>query len=150
MKFETQKESKRFFIDKILDQARRSNIVLSDAEQYMLGWSETEKEFVIDDKLIDQFNQETTGAKFEEKISKLLQKAYLKDIENNAALKGTYREAYNILIKGDHYILVMIKAAIGSKLTNTLKDRLLLILSAIAFFALLVGIQIVLRHFRIK
>jgi len=150
MKFETQKESKRFFIDKILDQARRSNIVLSDAEQYMLGWSETEKEFVIDVKLIDQFNQETTGAKFEEKISKLLQKAYLKDIENNAALKGTYREAYNILIKGDHYILVMIKAAIGSKLTNTLKDRLLLILSAIAFFALLVGIQIVLRHFRIK
>jgi hypothetical protein len=146
MIFTTQKTSKKYFIDRILDQARRSNIALSQAEQYMLGWSETEKGFVIDQRLVDQFNQETTNSKFEQKIINLLMSAYATDIEKDSALKNSYREAYSVLNKGDHYILIMIKAAISSRLTNTLKDRVLLVLAAIAVGAIILGIQIALRY----
>jgi hypothetical protein len=44
----------------------------------------------------------------------------------------------------------MIKAAIGSKLANTLKDRVLLVLAAIVVAALILGIQIVLRYLGIN
>lgn len=150
MAFTSQKSSKKYFIDRILDQARHNNIVLSDAEQYMLGWTESEKGFEVDQRLIEQFNRETTDKEFEQKIVNLLKSAYVEDIKKDSMLKNAYREAYSILNKGDYYILVMIKSAIGSKLTSTLKDRVLLVLAAIALGASILGIQIVLRYFGIK
>ncbi len=150
MTFTSQKASKKFFIDKIIEQAKHDNIVLSDAEQYMLGWSETEKGFVLDQRLIDQFNQEMVNENFEQKIESLLKSAYKTDIEKDPTRKSIYRDAYTVLNEGDHYIRVMIKAAIGAKLTNTLKDRILLVLSAIAVGALILSLQALLRYLGIK
>jgi len=39
MVFRNQGQAKQFFIDKILFQAQKDRIALSEAEKYMLGWT---------------------------------------------------------------------------------------------------------------
>ena len=148
--FSNQIQAKRYFIDKIILQARQENIQLSEAEKYMLGWTETEEGFVINKQLLDRFNQETTNEKFEKKITGLLKHVYKSEANNDPASKETYRDAYRVLSAGYHYILVMIRSAIGTKLNNRFKDRLLLILAAIAVFFLILRIQYMLSYFGIK
>ena len=125
MTITSQKASKKFFIDRIIEQAKYQNMVLSDAEKYMLSWSETDNSFVLNQGLVDQFNRETTDVKYKRKIESLLKSAYETDVGRDSTLKSTYREAFNVLNEGDYYLLVMIKAAIGSRLTNTLKVTVL-------------------------
>jgi hypothetical protein len=47
----TQAEAKRFFIGKVMAQAGVEKVVLSDAEQRMLRWSESDPDCVVDPKL---------------------------------------------------------------------------------------------------
>lgn len=150
MTFSNEIQDKKYFIDKILLQARHENIQFSEAEKYMLGWTETEEGFVINKQLLDKFNQETADAKYEKKVVSLLRRVYNSDVSNDPTSKDSYREAYRILNSGDYYILVMIRSAIGSKLSNGLKDRVLLILAAIGVFLLILGIQLLLRFFGIN
>lgn len=150
MTFSNQIQAKKYFIDKILLQARHENIQFSEAEKYMLGWTETEEGFVINKQLLDKYNQETTDDKYEKKVAGLLRRVYNSDVSDDPASKESYRDAYRILNSGDYYILVMIRSAIGSKLSNGLKDRVLLILAAIGVVFLILGIQLILRYFGIK
>ena len=114
--FTSQLQAKDFFIERIVLQAQTDNISLSEAEKYMLRWTETEEGFEMDQKLIDRFNEETIDSEYEKKISNLIKHAYEADIKNDSQMKEKYQSAYKALRKGDHYILVMIDDAIGSKL----------------------------------
>ncbi len=116
----------------------------------MLSWSETEENFKPDQKLIDQFYTETSDKAFEKKISELLKQAYKDDVNKDKSAKESYQKAYIELNKGDHYILIIINSAIGSKLTNKLRDRILLLLAAIGFIVIVLGIQFLLRSLGIN
>lgn len=109
----TPAQAKKFFIDKIKFQAVRENIRLSEAEEYMLSWSETE-EFAINQTLLDKFNEETTDKEFEKKITNLIKHAFEFDIKRDSEMEETYRSAYYALKTEDHYILIMIEDGIGS------------------------------------
>ena len=108
--------AKIFFVQKVIFQARTEGVALSDAEKYMLAWSESDPNFVLDQALIKQFEQETTDQKFETKVEGLLKRAFDFDLKNGMTPKDQYQDAYKTLSKEDHYILVMIKAALGAKL----------------------------------
>ena len=114
--FTSQIQAKAFFVEKIIFQAQKDNEPLSDAEKYMLQWTETEDGFEMNQVLIDQFNAETNDSEYEKKISNLLRSAYEADVTNASEMKEKYRDAYKTLKKGDHYILVMIEDAIAVKL----------------------------------
>ena len=116
MQFLSQTPAKEFFISKVLQEAEQQGLVLSKAEKYMLAWSESDPSFVIDNELNEQFEKEITQAEFEKKIQALIKQAYEKDISKDKHMKETYRTAYKALRQGDHFILVMIDDAIGSKL----------------------------------
>jgi hypothetical protein len=150
VKMSNQPQAKRFFIDRIIQQAQLENILLSDSEKYMLSWSESEEGFRINQRLMDQFYAETSDKLFEKKIIELLKQAYNTDVNKDKGIKESYQKAYSELNKGDHYILVMIKSALGSKLANKLRDRMLLVLSAIGASILMIGIQFLLRYLGIK
>ncbi len=109
-------QAKQFLINRIIFQAQKEHCALSEVEQYMLGWSESDKGFEIDDTLTERFNQETTDEAYEKKMADLIARAFKEDVNQNPEAKGKYRGAYRALKQGDHYILVMIEAAIGSKL----------------------------------
>jgi hypothetical protein len=107
--FATQTEAKRFFVERILEQASRDSIFLSGTEQYMLSWSESDPDFKVDVGRASTFEQETTDAKFESKIAQLIKHAY----EREASMKARYRAARAKLAEGDHYLLIMIDRALG-------------------------------------
>ncbi len=116
MIFSSQVQAKKFFIDRIVLYAQKNNIPLTEAEKYMLGWTEVEKGFEINQELTQQFNEETSDAEYEKKMSSLVRSAYEADIKSDEEMKETYRNAYKMLKQGDHYLLIMIDEAIGGKL----------------------------------
>lgn len=136
MQFRSQAQAKKFFVDKIVLQAQKEQISLSDAEKYMLYWTETEKGFDFDQNLTNRFREEITEAKYEKKICALIRNAYKADISRDSGPRNEYENAYRTLAKGDHYVLVMIAKALHDfrlniKPDNGLKDKILLFLTAL-------------------
>ena len=116
MIFSSQFEAKRFFVDKVITQAQKDNTPLSEAEKYMLNWTEVEEGFKIDESINQKFYQETTDDDYEKKVCSPLKRAYESDVSADPAMKETYRSAYRAIEKNDHYILIMIRDALGTKL----------------------------------
>jgi hypothetical protein len=117
MPVDSESTAKAFFVDKVIQQAEREGMPLSKAQRYMLSWSETDPSFVVDMKLSEQCDAEIPKPDYEKKIQGLIERMYKRDIETHNDLKETYKEAYKTLKQGDHFILIMIGNAIGSKLS---------------------------------
>ena len=115
MRYSDQQKAKQFFIDKVSQQAKKSGVPLTAAEQLMLTRTGTERS-AIDNKLINQFCAETTYGEFERKVGSLLKKAYEAEVNADVEKKEIYRNAYKVLRQGDHYIQMMIDDSIGTKL----------------------------------
>ena len=110
--FSTEGQAKRFFVDKIISQAAFENSPLSSAEQRMLSWSESDPEFRPDISLPDQLAAEISDQDYEAKITGLIQRSYRRDIARDANAAQQYKEAYAVLNRGDHYVLIMIDRAL--------------------------------------
>ncbi|MBI5204161.1 MAG: hypothetical protein HZA11_04505 [Nitrospirae bacterium] len=117
MPIDSESTAKAFFVDRIIQQAEREGMPLSKAQRYMLSWAETDPSFVVDMELSEQCEVEIPQPDYEKKIQGLIERMYKRDIETNKDMKETYKEAYKTLKKGDHFILIMIGDAIGSKLS---------------------------------
>lgn len=126
-------KAKKFFIDKVLLQAQKEHVILSEAERYMLSWTEDRgKDFSPNQDLTDKFEDEITQDAFEKKIAGLLCNAYVNDAQNDKQQKKTYQDALRALREGDHYIAVMAEMAIKEGgAANWLKDKILLIVAAV-------------------
>ena len=111
MKFKDQNDAKSFLVERIVNQAEYEGTNLSQPEQYMLAWSESDPSFVQNEKLNEQFEEEITQKEYEDKIQGLIKRVYQRDVSSSPDAKGIYRDAYQILSKGDHYILVMLRNA---------------------------------------
>lgn len=120
MRFAGPGEAKQFFVDKIVAEATAQALPLSAAERYMLAWSESDPHFVQDRALTAAFEAETSGAEFEGKVSRLARDAYTRDVRSDSAGRESWRQAYAVLKKGDHYLLVMLERALGWRLRRLL------------------------------
>ncbi len=118
MKFRGQSDAKSFFMERIMNQAEYEGTNLSKAQRYMLAWSESDPSFVQNGKLNEEFEKEITEKEYEEKVQGLIKRVYERDVNLSPEAKDTYRDAYKTLSKGDHYILVMLRAALGVKLNK--------------------------------
>lgn len=111
--FGTETAARQFFIDRIVEQARRAGVSLSEAESQMLRWSESAPDSVADPALAERFAAETSDADYEAKIVPLLRAGFARDTEADPQAKERWTAALTVLRRGDHYILVMIDRAIG-------------------------------------
>lgn len=89
-------EAKEFFIQKVLDQARKDNINLSDVEKQMLSWRDTDPNFYENHELIRKFENEISKKEYEKKIARLIRRGYDYDLGENTQAKETYRQAYKV------------------------------------------------------
>ena len=112
----TPTEARRFFIDKVLAEARHQGMALTDAEQRMLCWSESAPESTADPDLVDRLAAEISDEDYESKVSSLLETALARDLQSDKHALDDYRRAHALLRQGDHYILVMIDRALGRRL----------------------------------
>ena len=112
----TQSEAKRFFVEKVVAQARDEQIQLSDAERRMLSWSESDPDFVADPRLSEQLASELTDEEYEKKIVGLLARRFAADVTISPEAEGQWRQAAEVLREGDHYMLIMLDEATGRRL----------------------------------
>jgi hypothetical protein len=111
--FASQGQAKRFFVDKIVAQATREGRPLSENERWMLSFSESDPDFVVDPARVAALAAEIPDADYEEKIAGLAKRACEGDIASTPDALPTYREAFRVLNQGDHYILIMLKAGLS-------------------------------------
>lgn len=110
--------AKAYFIALIVEQAGKSNVPLSEAERYNLAWCETDPSFERKLELDSKFEEETTMEEYEKKVATLIKQAYDAAAASSSEGKQTFRAAYKALSKGDHYLLVMLRAALGMRLQS--------------------------------
>jgi hypothetical protein len=114
--FTSQGQAKSFFVDKIVKQAVNDGAPLSDAERQMLRFSESDPEFVVSPALVEKLQAEISDEDYETKVAGLLERSWRRDVESDSTTPDVYREAFRVLNQGDHYLLIMIKRALGRHL----------------------------------
>jgi hypothetical protein len=93
-------------------------VPLSDAERKMLSWSELDPDFVVDPQLPEQLASEISDEEYEKKITGLLARRFAAEVGAEPAAEVQWKQAAEVLQQGDHYILVMLHEAIGSRLKH--------------------------------
>jgi hypothetical protein len=112
----TQSEARRFFIEKVLQQAQAEGVPLSRDEQQMLLWSESAPDSVSDPALAERLTREMSDSDYEAKIAGLLGRRFRQDVAIDARTRGVWQQAWSALSQGDHYISIMIDQAVGRQL----------------------------------
>ena len=113
--FASQSEAKQFFIEKIAAQAASEGVRLSDAERNMLRFS-SDPEASNAAALVEALAAEMSDEEYESKIAGLLGRSWKRDIAHDKTATDVYRDAFSVLKQGDHYLLIMIERALGSRL----------------------------------
>ena len=111
--FSSQAEAKSFFVDRIVSQASAEGQPLSDNERWMLRFSESDPDFIVDLHRVAQLEAEISDSDYEDKIVGLLERSYQRDASAGTNAQALYREASATLHQGDHYLLIMIDRALG-------------------------------------
>lgn len=109
----TQAEAKRFFVDKVVTQARSEGVSLSEAEREMLLWSESDPNIEIDPTLPDRLSAEISDEEYERKIVGLLARRFSTEVSKDLRAEGEWKHASRVLHEGDHYILIMLDDAMA-------------------------------------
>src|SRR5689334_14497667 len=114
--FTTQDDAKRFFVERVLAQARAEQVPVTAAEERMLSWSESDPAFDPDPALVQQLEAEISDEDYETKVAGLLERGYQRDLASDSSARDRYREAYSVLTQGDHYLVVMIRRGLARHL----------------------------------
>ena len=110
-----QTEAKRFLADRVIQQAVAEGLPLSEAEREMLLWSESDPELTIDPTLPQRLAAETSDEEFERKIGGLLERSFIADTHADPNAESRWKQASRVLHQGDHYISIMLDAAVGQR-----------------------------------
>jgi len=115
----SEQEAKAFFIAAILAEASREGISVSENEQWMLRFSESDPEFQIEPERVAAFERETTPRAYEGKVAALIRRAYDNDVRSAGSAETAYQDARELLAEGDHYLSVMIDQALGARVQRS-------------------------------
>jgi hypothetical protein len=109
--FHTGREAKEFVISKIVAEAQRENVQLSDVERIMLYF--TESGWTLPDimKVNEDFDREYEQDEYERKIAKLVKKADSRIRKGSRDDYDRWWAAIRFLHGEDHYVSVMIRLA---------------------------------------
>lgn len=100
--------SKKFLINRIVDQAKQENIPLSDVEVRMLGFAEATASSK-DIEVAQEFEREIDDVEYETKIAALIQHAY--ELDKKSGIEETWKDALARIASQDIYLNVLIDRA---------------------------------------
>jgi hypothetical protein len=109
--FHSGREAKEFLISRIVAEAQRENVLLSEVERKMLyftesGWTLPDMTAVSED-----FDSEYDQNKYEKKIARLIRNAAKHDRKESRDEYDEWWSAIRFLKREDHYISVMVGIA---------------------------------------
>jgi hypothetical protein len=111
--FHTQSDARRFFIERIIEQAARDGVALTHDEQQMLSWSESAPDSVADPALAERLAAVISDVDYEAKVGNLLRRSLAADRARDHQARDRWSDAWKVLSQGDHYILAIVNEAIG-------------------------------------
>src|SRR5467141_1710424 len=101
-------QAKEFLISQIVEEAKRENVPLSEIEQKMLYFTESEETLPDIYEVNEQFEREYDSSVYEKKIAGLLRNAHRRNQQESPTRKDRWKQAVADLRKEDHYLLVMV------------------------------------------
>ena len=113
----SEEEAYEFFVSRIIEQAKKEEIILSSIEQDMLRFSVQDEH--ADLEMQEAFNQQYDMAEYEGKVARLIKDVFDKELREapsdreKEAVREHYRSAYKTLRQQDSYLVVMVDRAIG-------------------------------------
>jgi hypothetical protein len=142
--FSTSGEAKHFLVSRIVQEAKRRHVSLSDLERKMLYFSESYPSLSDMAEIAKRFENECDDEEYEERIRRLSKSAYRRDRAESPVVARMWREAVDVLKKEDHYILVMIELPRSARDVGKLVFTALVV---IGFgFAAFLGLDWIRRH----
>jgi hypothetical protein len=109
--FSSAREAKEFLVSRIVDEAQREGVSLSEVERKMLYFTETGWTLPNIMEVSDEFNRDYDQNEYEKKIASLIKSAVKRNRKENSEEAESWRNAVRKLSNEDHYILVMIGQA---------------------------------------
>lgn len=134
----TARGAKEFLVERIVSQAQRDAVALSDIERKMLYFSETAWTLPDMLEINAQFESTYDSGEFERKIGGIvrnIQRAQARDKSE----RDKWNQAISLLSKEDHYVLVLIDSA-GSVRPRGDFIKLVLTALVIVCIALVIGL----------
>jgi hypothetical protein len=109
--FQSGREAKEFLISKIVAEAQRENVPLSEVERKMLYFTESGWTLPDMEAISAEFDSEYDQAEYEKRVASLIQKMGKQARKESPAAYDTMLQAIRRLRTEDHYIVVMIRRA---------------------------------------
>jgi hypothetical protein len=134
-RFHSPREAKEFLVARIVGEAARENVALSEVERKMLYFSETHWTLPDIIRVNKEFERDYDPGEYEKKIAHLAVKAAARDRRQSREEFDAWLAATRVLEKEDHYILVMIQSAD----LRPRWDQLKLFIAGLSAVTLLVG-----------
>ena len=135
--FADAREAKEFLVERILSQAERDGVSLSEIERKMLYFSETAWTLPDIMEVNEEFDRRYDQDEYEQKIAQLV-----RSIRSGAARdeggRQNWDRAVPALRNEDHYLLVLIDAGAGRTFGDVAKLILTALLIASALIAAMV------------
>jgi hypothetical protein len=100
-------EAKDFLVQQTAEQAALDHVSLSDLEKRMMHFTEGPDAIEDAATLNAEFEAANDAGDYEDKISKLLHRAYSRLKAGKSDKIPVWDEAIKVLQAGDHYLLVM-------------------------------------------
>ena len=108
--FSDARDAKEFLVSKVVAEAQREGVSLSEVERKMLYFSETAWTLPDMMEVSDAFDRDYDMAEYEQKIGMLSDNLCAEARKNNQEELDAWNEAIRTLGKEDHYLLVLIAA----------------------------------------
>ena len=102
------REAKEFLISKIVAEAQRENVPLSETERKMLYFTESGWTLPDITQVYEQFDREYDQDEYEKKIARIVAKAYKYILHDSRDEYDKWWAAVRLLSREDHYISVLI------------------------------------------
>lgn len=109
--FESAREAKEFLVSRIVEEAQREDVVLSEPERKMLYFSEAGWTLPDMSAVANEFDSTHDWKDYEKKIARLIRNAAKRTRQQSPADYDDWWQAIRRLRTEDHYILVMIRQA---------------------------------------
>jgi hypothetical protein len=111
--FESGREAKEYLVGRIVEEARREGVPLSEIETKMLYFSETAWTLPDIMDVNEAFERDYESVSYEEKIAGLIRGLGAEDRKRDLNQRERWGEAVRLLSREDHYLLVLIGVAEG-------------------------------------
>lgn len=99
-------KAKRFLINRIVEQAKRANVPLTEVEARMLGFSSASAN-PAELEAASSFNRDYDKEKYEAKVSSLFQDVYQQD--KSVGMAAIWEQSMDALVDEDMYLTVIIR-----------------------------------------